>query len=547
MTGDNNEKPAQLTAADTFEHKPLSLYLLWSVFITGAGVMAAEMAAPRLLAPSFGASQLIWTNIIGTILTALTLGAFAGGKLADRWPSERSYALVLVISGASLAAVPLISRPFLTWASSALFEMKIGLFLISLFSVSVFFAPPVFLLGMLGPWAIKIAGSARSDLGSVAGVIAAFSAAGSIAGTFLTSLVFLPVFGTRATILFTAALIASTGAWKLLAYKGRFKTAYGEEEKRQTDVLSLIILFLGVICAAPLFLKGALGPVKSTSGQLHETESAYQYVEVVKSASGRKFLLLNEGVSCHSILPAKGFLTGGCWDYICALPMLAAPAPRPLRVLILGLAAGTIAREIDHFYGNSRAIEIEGVEIDPAVIEAGRRFFGLEKIPSLTIRAADARFFLKTARKEYDLIIADAFLQPYIPFHMITREFYAECLQRLSADGIFAINLGAKRGDSELSDAFAATMNSVFPFVHRVTVDNKETPFDNHIFTGSRRDVSPAGIKNPPHGLERVLEKLVSAWRELPQNTNGLVFTDDRSPIEMLTERLIIKSAFERR
>ena len=214
MTGDNNEKPAQLTAADTFEHKPLSLYLLWSVFITGAGVMAAEMAAPRLLAPSFGASQLIWTNIIGTILTALTLGAFAGGKLADRWPSERSYALVLVISGASLAAVPLISRPFLTWASSALFEMKIGLFLISLFSVSVFFAPPVFLLGMLGPWAIKIAGSARSDLGSVAGVIAAFSAAGSIAGTFLTSLVFLPVFGTRATILFTAALIASTGAWK---------------------------------------------------------------------------------------------------------------------------------------------------------------------------------------------------------------------------------------------------------------------------------------------------------------------------------------------
>ncbi|HOT75059.1 MAG TPA: fused MFS/spermidine synthase [Candidatus Wallbacteria bacterium] len=546
MTDDKSEKTSQLSAAENFESKPLSGYLLWSVFITGAGVMSAEMAAPRLLAPSFGASQLIWTNIIGTILTALTLGAFAGGKLADRWPSERAYASVLIISGVSLAAVPFISRPFLAWASSALFEMKIGLFLISLFSVSVFFAPPVFLLGMLGPWAIKIAGSARSDLGSVAGVIAAFSAAGSIAGTFLTSLFFLPVFGTRATMLFTAALIASTGAWKLLAYKGYFKSSAGEEEKRPAILLSLLIILLGSICAAPLCLKGALGPVKNTPGQLYETESAYQYVEVVKSSSGRKFLLLNEGVSCHSILPAKGFLTGGCWDYICALPMLAAAERKPLRVLILGLAAGTIAREIDHFYGNSRGVEIEGVEIDPAVIEAGKLFFGLEKIPSLTVRAADARFFLKTALKEYDLIIADAFLQPYIPFHMITREFYAECLQRLSPDGIFAINLGAKRGDSELSDAFAATLNSVFPHVHCIIVNNEGTPFDNHIFTGARLDVSPAGLKNPPKGLERVAENLAASWRELPQNTKGFVFTDDRSPIEMLTERLIIKSAFER-
>jgi MFS family permease len=71
-----------------------SLYLMTSVFLAGIGIMSAEMAAPRLLAPSFGTTQIIWTNIIGTVLIAMTLGAFIGGRLADRWPSEKAYARV---------------------------------------------------------------------------------------------------------------------------------------------------------------------------------------------------------------------------------------------------------------------------------------------------------------------------------------------------------------------------------------------------------------------------------------------------------------------
>jgi len=526
---------------------PLSKYLLWSVFIAGAGVMAAEMAAPRLLAPSFGASQLIWTNIIGTILTALTLGAFVGGRLADRWPTERSYALVLIIAGFSLALVPFTSRPFLAWAAAAMLEMKAGLFLISLFAVCICFAPPVFFMGMIAPWAVRIAGASRTDLGGIAGALAALSALGSIAGTFLTSLVILPLFGTRVTLLSTAFLIAATGAWRLLTSGGSPSMPKEAGEGKSTIFSAFLFFTLAVFVITPLIFKDAFGPIKSTKGQIFETESSYQYIEVIKSSTGRKFLSLNEGVSCHSILPAKGFLTGGYWDYISIIPAMNTTPGKPLRVLILGLAGGTMAREIDHFYGTSRKLSIDGVEIDPSLIETGKSFFELEKIPSLTFHSADARFFLQSTRKTYDLIVADAFVQPYIPFHMITKEFYRACFEHLSKNGIFVINVGIKKGDAELSDAFAATLNSSFPFVHSILDENENAPFDNHIFTGSGIDISPDKIQLLETGLERVLVRMKASWREIPPRWNTFIFTDDRSPIELITGRGILESVLNPR
>jgi spermidine synthase len=529
-------------------------YLHISVFMAGAAVMSAEMAAPRLLAPFFGASHTVWTNIIGIILAAMTAGAFAGGRLADKWPYERAYARALLFSGLALAVVPFVSRPFLNYAAAALAKQEAGPFVLSMVSVSLFFAPPVFMLAMISPWAVKLAGSGRPDeLGRIAGELSALAALGSIAGTFATSFALLPFLGTRATILSVASLLMITGGMRSFVDEG---TGKGEEEggngggnKLKTPAgkgagaLAVKTVFF---TACALLPAAGYGPIKSSSGQIYETESPYQYVQVIKDKKGFTLLCLNEGISEHSVLPPSGYLTGGCWDYMSALPLMNTKPGEPLRVLILGLAGGTIARQLEYFYGAGRALTIDGVEIDPAVIDAARRYFGLDGLKRLKVHEADARsFVLAGGAGPYDLIIADAFRQPYIPFHMTTREFYAACLDLLSERGIFAVNFASDRSGGDLADSFAATFKTVFEKVYIFSVPNSSAPFDNLIIAGAKGELNPHATREAaPEPLWPVLEKIKKTWRAPEPHAGSFVFTDDHAPVEFFTERMILRSVF---
>lgn len=504
-------------------------YLHFSVFIAGAAVMSAEMAAPRLLAPFFGASQTVWTNIIGVILAAMTLGAFAGGRLADKWPTERAYAGALMISGLALAAVPFVSRPFLGYAALALAKQEAGPFVLSLVSVSLFFAPPVFMLAMISPWAVKLAAANNSgELGRIAGELSALAAFGSIIGTFATTFALLPLLGTRASILSVAAVLIITGGMR----------AFNKADK--LEAASKVLL---VIACAALPLAG-LGPIKRDSGQLYEKDSQYQYVQVSRDKKGYTLLCLNEGISEHSVLPPSGYLTGGCWDYMSALPALNTKPGEPLRVLVLGLAGGTTARQMEHFYGSGRSLSVDGVEIDPAVIEAGRRHFGLDGLKCLKVHEADARSFVRAARGPYDIIIADAFRQPYIPFHMATREFYGACRALLSERGIFAVNFASDRSDDSLAASFAATFKTVFEKIYIFTVPNRAAPFDNLIIIGSNASLSPdAPAGAVPNALAAALAGIKKTWRVPEPTPSAIVFTDDHAPVEFFTELMILRGA----
>ena len=485
-----------------------SFYLKTSVLLAGACIMSAEMAAPRLLAPSFGTSQLIWANIIGTVLAAMTAGAFVGGRLADRWPSERAYARVIALGGVLLALIPLLSPPFLRLASGALVSRSVGPFLLSLAAVCLFFAPPVFVLGMIGPWAVKLAGAGRPDLGRIAGVLSGLAAGGSIFGTFFSALVLLPFLGTRSTILITSALLIATGSWR--ACRG---TRHDLRARLGGTALAALLVFY------------PFGAIKADAEQIYETESSYQYIQVKRSEAGVTRLYLDEGLGRHSVKPAAGYITGGYWDDISILPVMVTRPGGRLRVLILGLAAGTMAWQLDHYYSGSRELEIDGVEIDPEVVEVGRRFFDLDTVKHLDIHVADARPFVASAEGEYDLIVADAFRPPYIPFHMVTVEFYRACLDRLAPGGAFCINLGADENGQELVDAFAATMKAVFP---------------TYLFVGSRVALSPPPARLLPTGLRFAgLRGMVRTWHEVAPPGDAFVFTDDHAPIELFIHRML--------
>jgi hypothetical protein len=149
----------------------------------------------------------VWANTIAVVLLALAGGYWLGGRLADRHPRLRELCLVVLVAAALLAVVPLAAVPLLGGTEDALSELS-G----SLLAVLVLLAPPVLVLGAVGPWAIRLRLAAVEDAGEVAGRMYALSTAGSLAGTFAAALVLLPLIGTRLTFLCFAALLAAAAA-----------------------------------------------------------------------------------------------------------------------------------------------------------------------------------------------------------------------------------------------------------------------------------------------------------------------------------------------
>ena len=153
------------------------------VFFAGIGSMTTEMCASRLLAPFYGSSTMIWANIIGLILIALSLGYWLGGKVADRWPNPRALGLVVLAGAVLTAVVPFAARPFLNVTINGIDSVSTGAVLGSFAASVVLFVPSVLLLGMVSPFAIRIAVRDVDKAGSTAGRIFALSTAGSLLGT----------------------------------------------------------------------------------------------------------------------------------------------------------------------------------------------------------------------------------------------------------------------------------------------------------------------------------------------------------------------------
>lgn len=479
------------------------------VFGAGIGSLATEIAASRLIAPYFGSSTIVWANLIGIVLAALALGYVLGGRLADRRPEPRLLGLIVLAAALWVALTPFLARPFLDASVRNLDEASAGAVIGSFFAVLLLFAPAVVLLGMVSPFAIRLAIADVATAGAVAGRFYALSTAGSLVGTFVPALIMIPLVGTQRTLLGTAALLALSASLLL---------------GRRPLAVAAAIAALGVIPP---------GAVKTDSGLLHEEDSLYQYIQVVERSDGRRLLRLNEGVAVHSVWRRNTVLTGGVWDAFLALPRLLGRPPR--NVAILGNAAGTTARALGVFYPGA---QIDGVELDPAVSRVGRRYFGLDDNPRLTVHDADARPFLRSTRERYDLILADAYRQPYVPFYLATREFFQLARERLTAGGILALNVAAVPGDDSLLDGITGTLKHEFETVavwpalrfNRIVLATSAPTFDVGLLNGGPERLRP---------LHRLLGRDLRIVGEKAENP----WTDDQAPVEWVTDKMIIEYA----
>ncbi len=411
--------------------------------LAGFAVLTVEILGVHLLAPWFGTSALVWSQQIGVVLLAMALGGWVGGRWARHSSNPARRAAILLGSGGALvAAAALGLASFARWMlpdSLSLDDAAASFVQGSLASALLFFAPPVFLLAAVSPLLIEVRARARGA-GLAAGEIGAAGTLGSLLGVFGSSFVALPVFGVRATLLGTAALMLLACAVLL---RGRLAGA--------PAVLALVCLLSA----------GSEDPARTAhlpagAQVLATQDSIYQHSRVIEfPETGERWLQMNEGLDSFQSWWGKepSAWSGLYYDLFALAPLYAglpgpqAGIPRPLRFWVLGFGAGSAVPPIREAL-RERPFTAVGVELDPSVAALATQWMPLSSSADSAVRViagADARSLLRAAPQDLDFLLLDAYARQFeIPPHLATAEFFAEMASHLRSGGVLAVNVGTR-------------------------------------------------------------------------------------------------------
>jgi spermidine synthase len=499
--------------------------LVIMAFTAGAAVMIIELAAIRILAPWFGSSLYTWTGLIGVILTAMSAGYYAGGWLADKKTSYLVLANILAAAALFICAIPLWSHVLGT--PLAKYNVILGPVVASL----LMFAVPGFLLGSVSPYIIRLVSllSADKHIGLSAGTVYMVSTIGSVLGTFASGFWLIPHLDLEHVFWCTGIAVA------LLALLGYF-LSFWQRGNPAWQSLALIVaipaLLLITVYTKPPRAAGLLLDQMSFYHRIRVTERKLQ------SGDGLKYLYLDTT------------LEGAQYDKSAAIPLPYQRYWELARVLcrehnaalFLGGGAFKVPQAFLDYYPRAH---VEVVEIDPAVVSVGRRFFQLDNYPHLHIVVDDARRHLAQTRMKYDLIFGDAYngLRS-VPAHLLTREFFQGLKEHLDEHGIFMMNLvSAVQGpNSALFASVMKTLGQVFPKIYVFSPHpQKLTHFENIIIVAATFDLPLDAILAGLPPEEQALRKLLLT-RVSPQeynSDNGSLLTDRFNPVEYLVAQTI--------
>lgn len=481
------------------------LYL--TVFLTGASVMVIELLGTRMIAPFYGASLYVWSSLISVTMMALAIGYFVGGRWADR--ARRSgLSLIVALAAVLTLLIPWLTRPVL------LATDPLGLRFGALASALILFMPSLTMLGMVGPFAIKLATSRLDGVGSSAGSIYAVSTLGSVAGTLFLGFYLFPLLGSR-------EIFIGTGVFLLL-----LAVSLSVFEQRRlamnsaiVSTLSLLIIGLGLLPK----IVGA-GHLQQGGGKfkiLSEEESLYGWVRVIDQPARNLRMLTSDA----SMIGAAGISDGGNrLSYQDIVGMIPALRPGMKRALIVGLGAGKMVDVLQGRYG----IETDTLEIDPAVAKAASRYFGFN--PAGNSLIGDARYEIRHLQGPYDLIIHDCFTGGSEPAHLLTVETLQQLRGLLSEQGILAVNFVsfAEGKDNLALLSVARTIDRVFAH-QSLFVSEPGKDFNDFIFLASNRplDLQAKSLFADQIGWLRERRFQVD-------KTRGLLLTDNLNPLEHL-------------
>lgn len=476
--------------------------------------MVVEVAATRLLTPYFGASLFIWTSAISVVLAALAVGYFVGSKLSKK--EDLYHILSRTFVAASLATLAVTYMVFIIGKFLPTFYSgnipSVSAFILTFIAALVSMMPAGIFFGIVSPIIIEILGRDGHHPGTVAGNVFSVSTVGSILGTISTPLIFFPMLGTHLTFAVIAVLTMLLAG--IVARKKKF----------------YYILAAFVILMAGLFYRPSLFNDEKV---VLAMESPYQTIRILEDGD-RLSLVFNEGHGVQSVYNPDSPWTGSYWDWSAILPYLRGHQDQS--ALIIGFAGGTIPRIWSQTPVSELISEIDGVEVDPAVIEVGKEYFNIDQIDA-NIIIKDGRQHLVATDKLYDIIYVDAYANEFqIPFHLATVEFYQLTQEHLADNGLLAFNIALGIRDSELMKGLLNSISYLYPNVYTLQEHNGF----NMLVVASQNEIDFSNIGE-------IYKK--SAMPNPPEfnidnatfNPDGRIFTDDNAPIELLSDLTLLE------
>ena len=485
------------------------------VSISGASVLAIEMLGTRILGPFYGVSLFLWSALIAVTLAALALGYAVGGRWADRGPRVSRLGLLLVLAGAWLLLVPWIERPVLRLTE------PLGLRAAVLLAACVLFAPPLTLLGMVSPYAVRLQAPSLERVGRTAGNLYAVSTVASVVAALLTGFFLIPNVGVDRLVLLVGLLLLGAGGLTLA----------GSQRSRAGAGVAALLVGLAIVGLSKLPAGAA-----PAEGLVTLEQSAYAQIGVVDSDDAR--LLVIDG-AIHTMVMRN------TWEplhrYAAGLGVCKFLFESPGRLLVVGLGGGAIVKS----YAKD-GWQIDAVEIDPAVTRIARQYFGLEDSEA-RVFDMDGRRFLSTRDETWDLIVLDAYGSSSIPFHLVTREVFGLVSRRLEPGGVLAINVEAQGWDDILVRALTVTLEEHFSTVLALPLAEPPNALGNLLVLAANRDLefAPEKLPHPKDFLPFPTEhfavlQMNHAWdnRFHPETQGVPVLTDDLNPVDIWAERI---------
>ena len=498
-------------------------YLYLTEFFSGMSVMAVELGASRLLAPYFSSSQIVWTIIIGTIMIAMALGNYFGGRWADKDPDPDKLYKRILLSAVWIAAIPFVGKLIIVGVSGLLIVTVSTNFLIwaAFLACMLIFVFPLFLLGTVTPSLVKYTTDSLEDNGRTVGTLGAFNTIGSIIGTFAPTFITIPAVGTAVTFMIFSGILLLLGiVYFVSCGRSRIRTAI------------CTVLFIGFCVAGT-----TLGFAFWEKTLAFEGESVYNYLQV-KEDDRKAVLSTNVLFGVQSVYMKDGGLSGLYYDTAMAAPLMSAAGEKS-SLLVLGMGTGTYATQCSRFFPEMTA---EGVEIDESITDLAREYFALDE--KINVVTYDGRAYLNALRsgkegRRFDVIMVDAYQDITIPFQMSSKEFFTLVRDSLNEGGVMVVNMNMRSDSPEGINAYLSdTIASVFSEVWTADVRGST---NRELFASN----DPGMMMNLARGInalqnEQLRSCLTDVSSELVRyEAGGLILTDDNAPVEVLGMRAI--------
>ncbi len=478
-----------------------------TVFLSGALTMMLELIAARILSPYVGSSNLIWTTIIGIMLTSMSIGYWFGGKVADKNKDNDINILsnYLLISAIATSCIPILEVKFI----DVLSQLSDNLVLVAIICATVTFGIPSFLLATVSPIAVKIKNNSIDNVGTTSGKISSLSTIGSIFGTFFAGFVLIPNLGVRNIILGCTLLL-----WILSAY------LFNKKDKKYYALMILeLIVIVGLNILGGYFFSSSHPEIIS------DVDSEYSRIWVKEINVGEnQYKTLQVDTGLESYMNQETGEMGA--KYLYYYDLFEYYNKDAKDALMIGGAAYTYPM---HYLKKYEDKKIDVVEIDDKMTKIAEEEFGLNKSnPNLGLITQDGRSYLNYNKKKYDTIFIDAFKGLNAPFELTTYEAMQEAYNALNDNGIVITNIlsSIEGDDSDFIKYEYSTYRAIFDDVRifQVNPDRQNDEEQNLILVGIKGNL--AINKDKEEEYNQLLRYEIKDF-----SSDKPIVTDDFAPI----------------